>query len=245
MQYERFLRRLVQGDLGTSYGTGEKVTAAISSRLPTTAELALGGELVALLVGLPVGLLAALRHQRLLDRILLTGSLGGVVTPPFVLGFFLLYVFSFRLGWFPLGGNGSASSILLPAVTLGLPGAAWYARMLRSTVLNILNEDYVRSARAKGMPESVIVFRHITRAALAPIVTMMIGLDFGVFFGGVLVIEQVFDWPGVGLQAWQALSFNDIPMVMGTVLVAGFFVAIFNLVADVLNAALDPRVVYS
>jgi peptide/nickel transport system permease protein len=244
VQYGRFLERLAHGNLGTSYGTGEDVRSAIASRLPATAELALAGELVALLVGLPVGLVAALRHQKLLDRILLTGSLGGVVTPPFVLGFFLLYVLSFRLGWFPLGGNGSASSILLPAVTLGLPGAAWYARMLRSMVLNILNEDYVRSARAKGMPERIVVFRHITRPALAPIVTM-IGLDFGVFFGGVLVIEQVFDWPGVGLQAWQALSLNDIPMVMGTVLVAGFFVAIFNLVADVLNALLDPRVAYS
>jgi peptide/nickel transport system permease protein len=244
VQYAEFLNRVVHGNLGTSYATGQDVRSAIFERLPATAELAFAGELVALAIGLPLGLAAALHHRGKLDRILLFGSLGGVVTPPFVFGFFLLYFLAFRLDWFPLGGNASFSSVLLPALTLGLPGSAWYARMLRSTVLNILGEDYVRSARAKGMPESVVVLRHVVRPALAPIVTM-IGLDFGIFFGGVLVIEEVFAWPGIGLQAWQAIGFNDIPMVMGTVLVAGFFVAIFNLVADVLNALLDPRVVYS
>jgi peptide/nickel transport system permease protein len=133
---------------------------------------------------------------------------------------------------------------VLPAVALGAAGSAWYARMLRSTVLNILGEDYVRMARAKGMPERVVILRHVLRNAVSPVIAM-IGLDLGVFLGGVLVVERVFAWPGIGSQAWQAIQFNDIPMVMGTVLVAAFFVTIFNLVADIVNAAIDPRAKYA
>ena len=156
-----------------------------------------------------------------------------------MLGFLLLYFLAFKLGWFPLGGSGSFQHLVLPALTLGVAGAAWYARMLRSTVLNILSEDYVRMARAKGLPERVVVCRHVLRNAISPIITM-VGLDVGIFLGGVLVIERVFAWPGIGDQAWRAITFNDVPMVMGTVLFAAFFVTIFNLVADLVNAAIDP-----
>jgi peptide/nickel transport system permease protein len=241
VQYVRYMGRLAQGDLGDSFATGEDVRSAILSRLPDTMLLALAAAVIQIALGIPLGLVAALRRQTLVDRSILIFSLVGVVVPAFVLGFLLLYYLAFRLGWFPLGGSGSLAHLILPAFTLGIAGAAWYARMLRSTVLNILSEDYVRNARAKGLPETVVVLRHILRNSIGPIVTM-VGLDVGVFLGGVLVIEKVFAWPGIGDQAWRAITFNDVPMVMGTVLVAAFFVTVFNLIADVANAFIDPRI---
>jgi peptide/nickel transport system permease protein len=244
VQYGRYVERLAHGDLGHSFSTDEPVRSAIFARLPDTALLAFAGLVVEIVIGVPLGIAAALYRGRIADRMILLVSLVGVVTPTFVLGFLLLYELAFRLGWFPLGGDASLSSLLLPAVALGAAGSAWYARMLRSTVLNILGEDYVRMARAKGMPERVVILRHVLRNAVSPIVAM-IGLDLGVFLGGVLVVERVFAWPGIGSQAWQAIQFNDIPMVMGTVLIAAFFVTIFNLVADIVNAAIDPRAKYA
>lgn len=243
VQYWRYLERIVQGDLGRSFSTGTPVSEAIADRLPETLVLALAAAFVQLSIGIPLGLIAALRRRGAVDRGILLFSLAGVVTPTFVLGFLLLYFVAFKLAWLPLGGSGSPEHLILPALTLGVAGAAWYTRMLRSTVLNILSEDYIRMARAKGLPESVVVRRHILRNALNPIITM-IAIDMGVFFGGVLVIERVFAWPGIGEQAWRAISVNDIPMVMGTVLFAAFFVTLFNLVADLVNAAIDPRVKY-
>jgi peptide/nickel transport system permease protein len=244
IQYLKYFDRLGHADLGYSISTGQSVRSAIFARLPATAELAAAGLVIELVLGVPLGLVAALRRRHSADRVILAGSLAGVVTPQFVLGFLLLYVFAFRMGWFPLGGSTSLQALILPALTLGLPGAAWYARMLRSTTLNILSEDYIRFARAKGMSERVVISRHLVRNAISPIVTM-VGLDFGVFFGGVLIIERVFAWPGIGLQAWNAIGSNDIPMVIGTVLVAAFFIAIFNLAADVANALIDPRIAYA
>jgi len=243
-QYFRYLGRIFQGDLGRSFATDEPVREAIAGRLPETALLALAAAIVQISIGVPLGLLAALKRRTVVDRAILSFSLLGVVTPTFVLGFLLLYFFAFKLGWFPLGGSGSFGHLVLPALTLGVAGAAWYARMLRSTTLNILSEDYVRMARAKGLQERVVVLRHVLRNALGPIIAM-IGLDIGVFLGGVLVIERVFAWPGIGDQAWRAITFNDIPMVMGTVLFAAFFVTLFNLLADLTNAAIDPRVKYA
>jgi len=244
VQYGRYLDRLVHGDLGRSFATDQPVREAIVSRLPETGLLALGAAFVQIVLGVPLGLAAALKRRTPVDKGILAFSLLGVVVPAFVLGFLLLYVLAFKLGWFPLGGSGSLHHLVLPSVTLGVAGAAWYARMLRSTVLNITNEDYVRLARAKGLSERVVIGRHILRNAISPIIAM-IALDLGVFLGGVLVIERVFGWPGIGEQAWRAMSFNDIPMVMGTVLVAAFFVTLFNAVADLVNAAIDPRISYS
>jgi peptide/nickel transport system permease protein len=243
-QYVRYLSRIFQGDLGTSFATGEPVAEAIADRVPETALLAFAAAVVALVLGIPLGLVAALKRRTLVDKGILAFSLLGVVVPTFVLGFLLLYFLAFKKGWFPLGGSGSFMHVVLPAFTLGVASAAWYARMLRSATLNILSEDYVRTARAKGMPERVVVGRHVMRNAISPIITM-VALDIGVFLGGVLVIEQVFAWPGIGQQAWRAITFNDVPMVMGTVLFAAFAVTIFNLIADVTNAAIDPRVKYA
>lgn len=244
VQYGRYLGRIFRGDLGRSFATDEPVRQSIIDRLPDTMLLAFAAAFIQLALGIPLGILAALRHRTYVDRSILLFTLVGVVTPAFVLGFLLLYFFAFKLGWFPLGGSGSFSALVLPAITLGVAGAAWYARMLRSTILNILSEDYIRNARAKGLSGRVVVGRHIMRNAISPIITM-VGLDIGVFLGGVLVIERVFAWPGIGDQAWRAITFNDVPLVMGTVLFAAFFVTIFNLLADLLNAAIDPRVKYA
>lgn len=242
-QYGRYLKRLVQGDLGISIANDASVLDAILDRFPSTAVLALAAAIVQLSLGIPLGIAAALTQRSALDRAVLWVSLLGIVTPTFVLGFLLLYFLAFQLELFPLGGGSSFHALILPALTIGVPGAAWYARMLRSALLNILGEDYVRLARAKGLPERVVVLRHVLRNALGPIV-VMIGIDLGTLLGGVLVIERVFAWPGIGDQAWRAITFNDVPMVMGTVIFAAFFVTLFNLLADLVNAALDPRIRY-
>jgi peptide/nickel transport system permease protein len=241
VRYGRYLDRIVHGDFGTSFAFGEPVRTAIFARLPRTGLLALAAVLVQVFIGVPLGVLAALGRGTLVDRGILAFSLLGVATPSFVLGFLFLYFFAFRLNWFPLGGSGSISHLVLPASTIGLAGAAWYARMLRSTTLNVIGEDFVKMARAKGLPERLVVSRHVLRNSLTPIIAMA-GLDLGILFGGVLVIEQVFAYPGIGQQAWTAIQTNDVPMVMGTVLVAAFFITILNLFADLLNAWLDPRV---
>ena len=244
VQYGRYLWRTVRGDLGKSYEYSTSVRQLVLDALPDTALLALAAIIVQIGLGVPLGLAAALRRGEGADRGILVFSLIGVVIPSFILGFLLLYIFGFKLGWLPLGGSGGFSNLVLPALTLGVAGAAWYARILRSTVLNILGEDYIGFARAKGLPERIIVWRHVLRNAISPLITM-IALDFGVFLGGVLVIEKVFAWPGIGLQAWQAIQFNDVPMVMGTVLIAAFFITMLNLLADVVNAYVDPRIRYA
>jgi peptide/nickel transport system permease protein len=243
LQYLRYLDRLIHGDLGHSFATGESVLSLVASRLPMTLELAAAGLLVEVIIGLPLGFWAALKWQGPADRVILTGSLLGVVVPQFVLGFVLLYVFAYELAWFPLGASSSLPALVLPALALGVPGAAWYARMVRSSVLGVLGEDFVRNCRAKGVSEWAVVTRHVFRNSIGPAVTM-IGLDFGIFLGGVLVVEQVFGWPGIGQQAWNAIQANDIPVVLGTVIVAAVAVVIFNLLADIANAFLDPRIKY-
>jgi peptide/nickel transport system permease protein len=244
VQYVLYIERLLQGNLGQSYSTGEPVLSLVLSRLPATLELAAAGLLVEVVIGLPLGFIAALKWQGPADRIVLTGSLLGVVVPQFVLGFVLLYLFAYKIPLFPLGATDSLPALVLPALALGLPGAAWYARMVRSSVLNVLGEDFVRNSRAKGLSEWAVVGRHVFRNSVGPAVTM-IGLDFGIFLGGVLVVEQVFGWPGIGQQAWNAISANDIPVVLGTVIVAATAVVTFNLVADIVNALLDPRIKYT
>jgi len=243
IQYVRYIERLLRGDLGTSVSTDESVVKNIGDRLPYTALLALAAAIVQVSLGVPLGILAAVNRGRATDRLILSFSLLGAVTPSFALGFLLLYFLAFKLAWFPLGGSASLSALILPAFTLGIAGAAWYARMLRSTALNILGEDYIRMARAKGLPERIVLMRHVLRNALSPIIAM-IGLDVGVFLGGVLIVERVFAWPGIGEQAWRAISFNDVPLIMGTVLVAAFFVTVLNLLADLANATIDPRIRY-
>ncbi len=239
-QYVRYVEALARGDLGVSIASGQSVGEALVDRLPATAQLALAGVLLELLIGVPIGIVAGLRHGSRIDRIVLLLSLSGAVLPVFVVGFLLLYLLAYQAGLFPIGGYGSVHQLLLPALTLGLAGAPWLARMVRSTVIETRGREFVRAARARGASERRILFRHIIPNSINPVVTML-GIDAGVFFAGVLVIEKVFGWPGIGQQAWQAVSQNDTPMVMGTVLVAAAAIVLFNLVADLVNAVIDPR----
>jgi len=241
VQYLRYLGRMLRGDWGRSFYLRVEVLPAILRRLPATLQLALAGAVLEVLLGLPVGLLSALKSRSAFDRVSMLLSLLGVCTPGFVLGILLLYYLGFRLNLFPLGGYGRFSQIVLPAMTIGVAGGAWYARILRSSVLDIVNADHVRTARAKGLPEHAVIRRHILRNALSPIVTMF-GADLGYFLGGVLVVEKVFAWPGIGLQAWTAIEYQDVPMIMGTVMLAAFFIIVANLLVDLAQAVVDPRV---
>ena len=240
VQYLRYLGRIVQGDFGNSFVSGQDVRDLLLSQLPRTMMLAGAAMLVQLGIGIPLGLLAALHRRELIDRTILIVTLLGVAAPAFVIGFVLLYIFGFRLGWVPLGGSDGWRAIILPALTLGVAGGAWYSRMLRSAALNILGEDYIRTARSKGLSERIVVFRHLMRNAIGPIITL-IGLDLGVFLGGVLIIEKVFAWPGIGLLAWRGIETNDVPMVLGAVLIAALFITVLNLIADLMNTWIDPR----
>ncbi len=241
VQYLRYLLHLLQGNLGFSYQLQQDVLPSIAARLPATAVLALAGVCFELAIGLPIGMMAALHHQRAADRLGVVMALIGFSMPPFVLGNLLLLVFAFDWSIFPLGGADQPFSIVLPALTLGLGGAAWYSRLLRATLVDILRMDYMRTAMAKGMTWRRAVIRHGLRNAAGPVVTQF-GLDLAYFLGGVVVVEIVFAWPGVGQLAYNAILNNDINLVMGTVLIAAVFVVLANILVDIVQGLLDPRI---
>lgn len=240
-QYARYLARLVQGDLGKSYARKSDVGDLIASRLPPTLLLMLGAILAELFIGLPAGIYAASRRGRPPDKVAMVLSFLTVSTPQFVLGLTLLYLFAYVLSWFPLGGYGTLWHLILPAVTLGLAGGGWYSRVMRSSMIEVLRQDYIRTARAKGMPEWRVIVHHGLRNAALPIVAM-IGLDIGIFMSGVVVVENVFGWPGIGQLMWQAIQSLDIPIIMGVTTIAAVFIVLGNLMADLIAPLLDPRI---
>jgi peptide/nickel transport system permease protein len=240
-QYLRYVTHLVQGDFGRSYARKSDVGGLIASRLPATLLLMLGAIVAELMIGLPAGIYAASRRGRAADKTAMTLSFVTVSTPQFVLGLTLLYVFAYLLGWFPLSGYGSLSHLILPAVTLGLAGGGWYSRMMRSSMIEVLRQDYIRTARAKGMPERRVILHHALRNAILPVVAM-VGLDVGIFMSGVVVVENVFGWPGIGQLMWQAIQSLDIPIIMGITTVAAAFIVAGNLIADLITPMIDPRI---
>jgi peptide/nickel transport system permease protein len=231
----------VQGDLGKSYARKSDVGELIVSRLPATLLLMLAAIVAELLIGLPAGIYAASRRGRLGDKIAMMLSFISVSTPQFVLGLTLLYLFAYLLSWFPLGGYGSFSQLILPALTLGLAGGGWYSRMMRSSMIEVLRNDYIRTARAKGMPEWRVILKHGLRNAILPVVAM-VGLDVGIFMSGVVVVENVFGWPGIGQLMWQAIQSLDIPIIMGVTTVAAGFIVLGNFIADMISPLIDPRI---
>jgi peptide/nickel transport system permease protein len=241
VQYGRYLWRLLHGDLGESYRLRMPVTELFRRRLGATVQLAILGVCFELLMGVPVGIISAIKSRSWLDRITMIGALIGVSAPRFWLGIVLLYLLGFKLSLLPLGGYGSLKHAVLPAFTLGVAGAAWYARMLRSSMLDILGSDYIRTAYAKGLPEWAMLVRHALPNAIKPVVTM-VGMDLGFYLGGVVVIESVFSWPGLGKEVWQAIQNLDIPVITGSVTLAALAVVLMNFVVDLLNAAIDPRI---
>lgn len=241
VQYVRYLSRALQGDLGNSTRDNRPVLRAVLERVPATVQLALAGLCVELLIGVSLGILAAVRPGSIFDQLATVVSLIGISIPSFALGLVALYVFGFLIPIFPLGGYGTPAHLVLPALTLGIGGTAFYARVLRSSMLEVMGEDFVRTANAKGLTPRRVLTRHVLRNAMLPTVTLA-ALDLALLLGGTVVIEAVFGWPGVGLQAFQAIRNQDTPLIMGTVLFASLGVVLINLLVDLLYATLDPRV---
>ncbi len=240
-QYAHYLSKLVQGDLGRSYVQRSQVSELIWARLPATALLMLGAIICELLIGLVSGTIAAFRRSTAVDHMVMLTALFFVSTPSFLVAYILLFVFGFELQWLPTTPGVSLLTVILPSLTLGLIGGGWYARMTRSSIIEVLRQDYVRTARAKGLRRAPIVLIHVVPNGLLPIVAM-IGLDIGFFMSGIVVVESVFGWPGIGQLTWQAIQQIDIPIIMGVTLVAACAIVLGNLLADLVAPLIDPRI---
>jgi peptide/nickel transport system permease protein len=241
VQYGRYLDRAIHGDLGRSYIRRENVTDLILSRFPATAILAIAAMAVSLLLGIPMGMAAAAYNRRALDNILLVIALALISMPVFWLGTMLLIAGGLYLRSFPLGGYGDWRSLILPTLTLALGSAGYYSRILHTNLAEALGQDYVRTARGKGLSRSGAMFKHAMANALLPLVTMA-GLDLAGLLSGVVLTETVFNWPGIGRLAFEAIFNLDIPLIMGTVLFSAFLIVAVNLAVDILYAWLDPRI---
>ena len=247
VQYAEFLGRAVRGDFGTSLRQGLPVTGIVLERMPATLELALAALAISLAVAFPVGILAAVRRNSALDQAAMLGAVLGQSAPTFFVGIMLLFIFGGLLNWFPIGGRGQAGPgdevrhLVLPALTLGTFSMARNARLVRSSLLEVLGLEYVTVAWAKGLGAQAVVLRHALRNALIPVVTV-IGLDFGALLGGAIITETVFAWPGVGNLVVKAIGQKDFPVVVGCVTMLAVVFVTINLVVDLLYGYLDPRV---
>lgn len=241
VQFGHYLGGLVQGDLGRSYLQKSEVSVLIAARLPATLLLMVAAIFCELLIGLAMGIIAALRRDSFTDQALMMTSFVTVSAPQFVVSLLMLYVFAVKLGWFPIGGYGTFRHLVLPAVTLGILGSGWYSRMMRSSMIDVMRTDYIRTARSKGLTRARVVLGHALPNAILPIIAM-IGIDIGVFMGGIVVVESVFGWPGIGQLAWQAIQRIDIPIIMGVTLVSAVAIVLGNLLADLIAPFIDPRI---
>jgi peptide/nickel transport system permease protein len=242
-QYTGFLKGLATGNLGRSLRTNQPVVAAIAERLPATLELAFAAMLVATIVAIPLGIVAAAAAGTRVDHAATTLALVGISVPNFWLGPLLAIVFSVTLGWLPVSGRGTLAHLVLPAVTLGAPLAAVLARMTRASVIEELRELYVLAARARGVSRAAAVLRHAFRNSLIPIVTVL-GLQFGAVLTGAVITETIFAWPGVGRLLIQSISFRDYPLVQGCILLIAITYVTMNLLTDLAYGLLDPRIRY-
>jgi len=244
-QYVRYLANLVRGDFGTSLRFRNQDAFQITiERLPATLQLASAALLVAVLISLPAGIIAATNRNRWPDRLASTMSVVGEAMPNFWLGIMLILVFSVQLGLFPVSGRGSLAHLALPALTLGTALAALLTRLMRSSLLEVLNQDYVRTATAKGLRRRVVLTKHALRNALLSYVTVL-GLQVASLMAGAVVTEQVFAWPGIGLLAIQAINSRDMAIIQTVVIIASLVVMFANLIVDVVYSLIDPRITYS
>lgn len=241
VQYARYLDRAIHGDLGRSYIRRENVTRLIADRFPATALLAAAAMVMSLLLGIAMGVLAAAYRGRASDNVLLVISLALVSIPVFWLGTMLLIAVAASLRGFPLGGYGGPISLILPTLTLALGSAGYYSRVLHTSLSEAFDQDYMRTARGKGLSRVRVVLKHAMANALLPLVTLA-GLDLAGLLSGVVLTETVFNWPGIGRLAADAIFNLDIPVIMGTVLFSAFLIVVVNLLVDLLYAWLDPRI---
>jgi peptide/nickel transport system permease protein len=240
-QYATFLRHAVTGDLGVSFRTGQPVTTMIVERIPATAELAIAAMVVAILIAIPLGVVAAVWRGTAIDYGAMTFALLGVSIPNFWLGPILAIVFAVELGWLPVSGRGTLAHLALPAISLGLALAAILARMTRASLLDELSELYVRAARARGVSNAASITRHALRNSMVPLLTI-IALQFGAVLTGAVITETIFAWPGIGRLLIQSIGFRDYPMVQGCILLIAVTYVSVNLVTDLMYGFIDPRI---
>ncbi len=241
VQYGRYMMGLVKGDLGESYKTGRSVAAEIFSRFPATLKLSFWGMVFAVGLSIPIGIISATKQYSILDNVSMVLALLGIATPNFWLGLMLIIAFSLHLGWFPSAGAEGWVSLVLPVITLGTGCMANITRTTRSSMLEVVRQDYIRTAKAKGVSQRVTVWKHALKNALMPVVTV-IGLQFGSLLGGAVLTETVFAWPGVGTFLINSIKSKDTPAVMGSVIVFCVCFSIVNLIVDILYAYIDPRI---
>jgi ABC-type dipeptide/oligopeptide/nickel transport system permease component len=240
VQYLMYVERLFQGDLGNTIRGGQPVLEVILQRLPNTLVLAVAAMFIAIVIGVPIGFLAAYREGTIVDIGLMVLAIAGISMPHFWLGLMLLFFFALELGWLPVSGN-DPMNLILPALTLGLSNAAIFARLTRSSMIDVMNQDFVQTAFAKGLPKAMVLRRHVLRAGLLPVVTMM-GLQFAFMMGGAIVVENIFSWNGVGRMAVEAIFQRDYPIIQGFILTFSVVVVVVTIAVDALYAVLDPRI---
>ena len=240
-QYISYWKGVLGGNLGTSIRYGQGVTRLLSQRYPYTLQLTLAALAVAVLVSIPAGVRSARRRNRWDDRTISVVSLFGLSFPNFALGPILILLFSIKLGWLPVSGSGTFANLVLPAITMGSALAAILTRMVRTSMLEELGQDYVRTARAKGLTETTVVYRHALRNALIPVVTVL-GLQFGALLAGAIVTETIFSWPGIGRLTIQAISNRDYYLVQGCILAIGLTYVGVNLLTDLVYSMVNPRI---
>ncbi len=240
-QYLNYWKGLFKGDLGTSLVTNEPVLEKIIGRYPATIQLALAGLFVAILIAIPLGVTAGSNQGKLIDNIASVISLLGISAPGFVIGPLMIYVFAIKLNWFPVAGRGGPEYLVLPAVTMGAALAAILTRMVRSSVIEELGEDYVRAARAKGLSETQVIYKHVLKNGLIPVVTVL-GLQFGVLLAGAIITETIFSWPGLGRLTVDSINSRDYPLVQGCILMIALTYIVANVLTDFAYRLLDPRI---
>ncbi|WP_313891086.1 nickel ABC transporter permease [Psychrobacillus sp.] len=241
VQYGHYISNVLQGDLGTSLKTGQPVLTEILDRFPQTVKLAAAGISFAIVIGFTVGTLAAKFKDTFIDRMAMGFAMLGVSIPGFWLAILLIMVFSVKLGWFPIAEGTGLRDLVLPSITLGVLASTIISRLTRNGMVEVLSKDYIRTARAKGLDERVIIVRHALRNVLLPIVTV-IGLQIAGLLGGTVILEQVFNWPGLGTLAIGAISSRDFPLIQGTVLFMGIVYVSINILVDISYGMIDPRV---
>ncbi len=241
VQYGRYLWDLLHGDMGVSYVSGNTVAYEIFSRFPNTVILAVGAIFFAAVVSIPIGIISATRQYSAIDNIGMVVALLGVSMPSFWLGLMLILLFSVYLGWLPSGGADGFSSLILPSITLGAESMATITRTTRSSMLEVVRQDYIRTARSKGVPEKIVIRKHALKNALIPTLTVT-GIEMGALLGGAILTETVFSWPGVGRLLIDAITNKNTPVVLGCLVIFSICFGIVNLIVDILYAYVDPRI---
>lgn len=241
VQYGRYMLNLLRGDMGVSYKDGESVSAEIAQRFPETLKLAIFSILISLVISIPLGVASAIKQNSIIDGFSTLLALVGISMPSFWLGLLLILLFSVKMGILPTGGSVGFLSFIMPGLTLGTATMASITRTTRSSMLEVIRQDYIRTARAKGIKKSVLITKHALRNALIPTVTVA-GLEVGVMLGGAVVTETIFSWPGIGRLMVNAIKSKDTPMVLGCVIVFSICFSIVNLIVDILYAYIDPRI---